>query len=176
VRELVAFVYSDPFRAAEVMATLDRLRPEHSATLNDAVCITRDPLGNVKLRYALCPVRSTSDVRFWRELIEVLVSDQPAGAPAAPGAPGKAGPELVRARPSGYGIDGSFSAALRARLTPGTSAVFVLVRDVTSDRLVPHLSAFGGDILRTPLAAGVGPPPPGYRAEASERGGAPPPP
>jgi uncharacterized membrane protein len=48
-------------------------------------------------------------------------------------------------------MDGAFCCAVRARLTPGTSAVFVLVRDVTRDDLVPQVSAFGGTLLRAAL-------------------------
>jgi uncharacterized membrane protein len=172
MRELVAFVYPDAFRAAEVIATLGRLRPASSPDLNDAVCVTHDLLGSVKLHYAQCPSREASDVRFWRTLIGSLVSSAPAGTT------GGAAGDPARRPPPEYGIDDAFSAEVCAQLTPGTSAVFVLVRDVTSDRLVPHVSAFGGTILRTPLPAGAEPRQAGFRPGAPgapEREGATPP-
>jgi uncharacterized membrane protein len=169
VRELVAFVYPDAFRAAEVMATVNRLRPESSLELNDAVCVTRDPLGNLKLQYAECPTRGASAVRFWRTLIGSLV-------PAPPAAPaGGAAGDPARGSHPASGIDDSFAEALRAQLTPGTSAVFALVPDVTRDRLVPHLSAFGGTFLRTTLPAGAEPDRPRGRLGAPEQEGAKPP-
>jgi uncharacterized membrane protein len=138
VRELVVFVYPDVFRAAEVMATLQRMRPADGPNLNDAVCVTCDRQGKVELQYARSPARGVADVRYWRALIGWLVSTAPAPAPVG-------GPDFLP--------DDDFPAALRQRLAPDTSAVFVLVRDVTRDRLVPELGAFGGTVLRTPLPA-----------------------
>jgi uncharacterized membrane protein len=155
VRELVAFVYPDAYRAAEVMATLNRVSPESSLGLNDAVCVTRDPLGNVKLHYAECSTEGASAVRSWRTLLGALVSGAPAGVA------GGAAVDLARGAPPASGVDDSFAESLRAQLTPGASAVFALVPDVTRDRLVPYLSAFGGTILRTPLPAEAEPDRPG---------------
>jgi uncharacterized membrane protein len=146
VRELVAFLYPDAFRAAEVIAGLHRLRPEATLELDDAVCVTCDAGGRFTLHYAQHPAPGASGPPFWQLLIEPIVAPAPEGAP--PGA--AAGPPAAR---RAFVKDEAFCSAVRAQLTPGTSAVFVLVRDVTRDDLVPQVSAFGGTLLRAALPA-----------------------
>jgi len=156
VRELVAFVYPDAFRAAEVMATLHRLRTEVDGDLGDTVCISRDSHGRVALQYAQCPTAPTAptaeppQLRFWQALVRSFVSPPAPETPAAPGA-GGAGGDPARELPTVPPLDERFTAALRDRLRPDSSAVLVLVRDVSGDRLVPRVGVFGGTILRTPL-------------------------
>ena len=135
MRELVVFVYPDPYRAAEVMATLHRLHADSQSDLDGAVCITRDAHGAIDLHFAQCPAGGGAPAAFWRALIGSIVSPAP-GAEA----------------PREYRTGTAFAADVQAQLVPGSSAVLVLVRDVTRDRLVPYLSAFGGTILRSPLA------------------------
>jgi uncharacterized membrane protein len=153
VRELVAFVYPDAFRAAEVMATLHRLRTEVDGDLGDTVCISRDSRGRVALQYAQCPTAETPQLRFWQALVRSFVSPTSPGTPETPETPGARGAsgDPARGLPPVPPLDERFSAALRAGLRPGSSAVLVLVRDVTGDRLVPRVGVFGGTILRTPL-------------------------
>ena len=50
------------------------------------------------------------------------------------------------------GIDDNFMREVGQTLEPGTSALFVLVRKVTLDRVLPEISDFGGKILRTSLS------------------------
>jgi uncharacterized membrane protein len=138
VREIVAFLYPDTFRAAEVMAGLHRLRPEATLELDDAVSVTCDSRGRLRLHFAQRPAPGMSGAQFWPLLIGPLVAPDSEGAAAG-------------ARHA-FISDDAFCSAVRAQLTPGTSAVFVLVRDVTRDHLVPHLAAFGGTLLRAPLA------------------------
>jgi uncharacterized membrane protein len=37
-------------------------------------------------------------------------------------------------------------------MTPNSSAIFVLVRNVTVDKVVPEISKYGGTVLRTSLS------------------------
>ena len=50
------------------------------------------------------------------------------------------------------GIDDNFMREVSQTLEPGTSALFVLVRKVTLDRVLPEISGFGGKVLRTSLS------------------------
>jgi uncharacterized membrane protein len=51
-----------------------------------------------------------------------------------------------------YGIDDAFIRSLGATIAPGSSALFVLVRRATPDKVLPELSPFGGTVLRTSLS------------------------
>ncbi len=53
---------------------------------------------------------------------------------------------------SDYGIDDKFAKDLSTRLQPGTSALFVLVRRVTPDKVLEQIAPYGGTVLRTSLS------------------------
>jgi uncharacterized membrane protein len=53
---------------------------------------------------------------------------------------------------SDFGIDDKFIPSVGATIEPGSSALFVLVRSVTADRVLPELQPFQGTVLRTSLS------------------------
>ena len=53
---------------------------------------------------------------------------------------------------SDIGVDDEFMRELGETLTPGTSALFILVRKVTPDKVLDEVSKYGGKILRTSLS------------------------
>ena len=53
---------------------------------------------------------------------------------------------------SDYGIDDKFIQSVGSTIEPGASALFVLVRSVTADRVLPELQPFEGTVLRTSLS------------------------
>ena len=50
------------------------------------------------------------------------------------------------------GIDQAFQDQVRGMLTPGTSALFLMVEKVTPDKAVEAMSKFGGTVLKTSLS------------------------
>jgi uncharacterized membrane protein len=52
---------------------------------------------------------------------------------------------------SDVGINDGFMKQLGATLTPGSSALFVLVRKATPDKVVDEVKQYGGTVLRTSL-------------------------
>src|SRR5262249_43056599 len=50
------------------------------------------------------------------------------------------------------GLDKEFITRVRDMLTPGTSALFVVVEKVTPDKAVEALSRFGGTVLKSSLS------------------------
>jgi uncharacterized membrane protein len=50
------------------------------------------------------------------------------------------------------GIDKEFQQQVRDLLTPGTSALFVVVEKVTPDKAVEALSQYGGTVLKSSLS------------------------
>ena len=50
------------------------------------------------------------------------------------------------------GIDKQFEDQVRGMITPGTSALFLMVEKVTPDKAVEAMSKYGGTVLKTSLS------------------------
>jgi uncharacterized membrane protein len=143
---LVAIAYPDVNTAEEVMGTLGRLQVERSIELEDAVIVTRDDGGKVKLHQA----RSTTGAgaaggALWGGLIGLLFL-----APLLGMAVGAASGALT-GKLTDVGVDDSFLKELGDKLEPGTAAVIVLVRRSTPDKVIPEIQQFGGTVLQSSL-------------------------
>jgi uncharacterized membrane protein len=145
--DLVAIVYPDQHRAAEVRATLQRLQHEYLIDLEDACVVTKDEAGKVKLHQAV-NLTATGAVSgaLWGTVIGLLFFNPLLGTAlgAATGA--------LAGRLSDYGIDDDFIKSLAAEMQPNSSGIFMLVRRATMDRVEPELAKFGGKVLRTSLS------------------------
>ena len=54
---------------------------------------------------------------------------------------------------SDYGIDDTFIKEVGNSIHPGTSAIFVLVREATADKVIEQLKPYHGKIIHTSLSA-----------------------
>jgi uncharacterized membrane protein len=86
---------------------------------------------------------------MWGTLIGLLFLNPLAGL--LTGAAVGAGAGALSGSLVDYGIDGAFIRSLGATIEPGSSALFVLVRRATPDKVLPELSQFKGTVLRTSL-------------------------
>jgi uncharacterized membrane protein len=145
--DLVAITYPDEHRAAEVLATLKRLQHEYLLDLEDAVVVTKDAQGKIKLHQSvnLTAVGAATGA-FWGTLVGMLFLI-PLGGLAIGAAAGALSGAL-----SDYGIDDSFIRSLSEQMPPGSSAIFMLVRKSTTDKVEPELAKFGGKILYTSVS------------------------
>lgn len=144
---LVAIVYPDEFRAAEVMATLRRLQREYLLELADACYVTKDQSGKVQLHQAVNLTTSGAiGGLFWGSLIGLLFFAPLLGA-AVGAATGALGGAL-----SDYGIEDDFMQELGEQMQPGSSAIFALVVRATEDKVIPVIAQFGGKVLKSNLS------------------------
>ncbi len=145
---LVAIVYPDEFRAAEVMAALKRLQSQYLLDLEDACIVTRDKeKGKIKLHQAVnLTAAGAASGAFWGTLIGMLFLMPLAGLAVGAAAGALSG------KLSDYGINDEFMKSLSAKLEPGSSAMFMLVRRATVDKVEPELAKFGGQVLYTNLS------------------------
>jgi uncharacterized membrane protein len=145
---LVAIVYPDEFRAAEVMAALKRLQSQYLLDLEDACIVTRDKeKGKIKLHQAVnLTAAGAASGAFWGTLIGMLFLMPLAGLAVGAAAGALSG------KLSDYGINDEFMKSLSAKLEPGSSAIFMLVRRATVDKVEPELAKFGGQVLYTNLS------------------------
>jgi uncharacterized membrane protein len=153
--DLVAIAYPDINKAEQVLEKLGQMRTAQLIDLDDAVYITKDAGGKVKLHQAVNMVKAGAGYGalwggLWGLLLGALVLQPIAGA--AIGAGVGAGSGAFAGTLHDYGIDDNFVKQLGQTLTPNSSAIFVLVRSVTTDKVIPEVSKFGGKVLQSSLS------------------------
>lgn len=144
--DLIAIAYEDEFKAEEVRLTLAKLQKEHLIELEDAAVVVKDSEGKVKLKQAInLAAAGAVSGSFWGLLIGTLFFAPLLGVAvgAASGALGGALQDI--------GVDDNFMRQLGETMCPGTSALFILVRKVTPDKVLEEVAPFGGKVLRTSL-------------------------
>ncbi|WP_013324398.1 DUF1269 domain-containing protein [Gloeothece verrucosa] len=144
---LIAIAYDDEFKAEEVRLTLAKLQREHLIELEDAAVVVKDKDGKVKLKQAVSlPAAGAVSGSFWGLLIGVLFF-----APLVGAAVGAASGALAGALQD-IGVDDDFMRELGETLQPSSSALFVLVRRFTPDKVLEEVAPYGGKVLRTSLS------------------------
>lgn len=144
--DLIAIAYDDEYKAEQVRLDLAKMQKEHLIELEDAAVVVKDKDGKVKLKQAInLTAAGAVSGSFWGLLIGTLFF-----LPIAGLALGAAGGALSGAL-SDIGVDDNFMRELGETLTPSTSALFVLVRKVTPDKVLEEIAPYGGKVLRTSL-------------------------
>jgi uncharacterized membrane protein len=152
--ELVVVGFKGQDTADQVLNKLRELQKEYLVDLEDAVVVVRDGKGKVRIKQAVPLVRmGAASGAAWGGLIGLLAGllflnpllgwltglAVGAGAGALSGAL------------ADYGINDDFIKNLGKTLEAGSSALFILVRRVNAEKVLPELKPFGGTILRTSL-------------------------
>ncbi len=145
--DLVVIVYPTLEKAEEVRTRLFELQREYIIKLADAVIATKSVNGQVQLHQVVNTTASGA-VRgtFWGLLIGVLFLNPLLGA-----AMGAAGGALGGAL-TDFGINDQFMKQLAESIHPSESALFVLIREMTADKVVEQIKHYGGVVLKTSLA------------------------
>jgi uncharacterized membrane protein len=144
--DLIVIAYDDEFKAEEVRLTLAKLQVEHLIELEDAAVVVKNEQGKIKLKQAVnLTGAGAASGGFWGVLIGILFFNPLLGA-----AVGAASGALAGAF-SDIGVDDNFIRELGETLQPKSSALFVLVRKVTPDKVLEEVGKFGGKVLRTSL-------------------------
>jgi uncharacterized membrane protein len=144
--ELLVITYRDQYRAAEVLATVRRLQGEYLIDLEDAIVVAKDSAGKVKLHQSHdLTAEGTIGGAIWGTIIGLFFMVPFVGTAIG------AGIGALSGSLSDYGIDDHFAKELGAQMSSGSSAIFVLERHMTADKVIPALSPFGGSVLRTSL-------------------------
>jgi uncharacterized membrane protein len=144
---LVVIGYDNEFKAEEVRLTLRKLQKEYLIDLEDAVVAVKDANGKVKLHQAVnLAAAGAIGGGFWGSLIGLIFLNPLLGA-AVGAAAGAASGAL-----NDLGINDTFMKELASNLKPGSSALFVLVRKATPDKVLEELKGSGGKVLKTSLS------------------------
>ena len=136
---LVAVVFDNEFTAFQMRAELARMQKEYLIELEDAVVVTKNTKGQTKLDQAVnLSAAGALGGGFWGLLIGLLFLNPLLGAAIGAGA------GALSARFKDIGINDQMMKDVAQSFKPGTSALFVLIRKVTVDKVLAGLKDFTG--------------------------------
>ncbi len=144
---LVVIGYNEPHKAEEVRLTLIKLQKDYLIDMEDAVAAVKDASGKIKLHQAVnLTAMGAISGGFWGSLIGLIFLNPLLGL-AAGAAAGSVSGAL-----GDIGINDNFMKDLAATMTPNSSALFVLVRKSTPDKVLEEMKGTGGKVLQTSLS------------------------
>ena len=144
---LVVIGYDNPFKAEEVRLTLLKMQKDYLIDLEDAAVAVKDEKGKVRLHQAINTTAAGAvSGGFWGSLIGLMFLNPLLGfaVGAASGA--------VSGALTDVGVNDNFMKELAATMNPGSSALFVLVRKATPDKVLDEVKGTGGKVLKTSLS------------------------
>lgn len=145
---LIVIGFNNEADAFEMRAALAKMQTQYLIAMDDAVVVTRDANGKVQLHQAVnLTAAGAVGGMFWGTLIGMLFLNPLLGAALG------AGSGALSGKLSDIGINDDFMKGLADTLTPGSSALFVLVRESTPDKVLEGLKPFAGKgrVLQTSL-------------------------
>lgn len=133
---------------------LRKLQVEHLIDLEDACVVIRDDKGKAHLKQAVnLAAAGAASGSIWGGLLGMLAGViflNPLLGWLSGAAVG-AGMGALSGRLADYGINDEFIKSLGTTIKPGTSALFVLVRRATPDKVLPEVAKYHGTVLKTSL-------------------------
>jgi uncharacterized membrane protein len=146
--DLIVIAFKDEQTAFALRAELAKMQKEYLIDMEDVVVVTKDDKGKVKLHQAqnLTALGAISG-SFWGMLIGLIFLNPLLGVAVGAGA------GAVSGALTDIGVDNNMMKELAASFKPGCSAVFVLVRKATGDKVLAGLKEFTGKgkVLQTSL-------------------------
>lgn len=142
--DLLAIEYDTEAKAEEVRQRLLSLQKEYLIELGDAVIAVKTPGGQVKLNQLFQPVKAGAvSGMFWGTLIGLLFMMPLAGA-AVGAASGALGGKFTD-----VGINDAFMKEAAQHLQSGKAGLFLLIRKMTTDKILAELRGSGGIVLQS---------------------------
>ena len=144
--DLIVIAFPSEQKAEKVRQKILDMQKEYLIEVGDAVVAVKEADGRVKLNQMFHPTATGAAAgSFWGLLVgliflmHILVAAVGAGAGALSGAL------------TDFGINDKFMKDLSDSLQPGNAALFVLVRKMTTDKVLADLQGVGGTLLKTSL-------------------------
>jgi uncharacterized membrane protein len=152
---LVVLGFDGLHTADEVLNKLRSLQKEHLIDLEDACVVERDQEGKIHVKQAVNLTALGAKTgglwgAMWGTLVGLLFMNPLAGLVL--GAAVGAGSGALSGSLAEYGIDDGFVKKLGETITPGSSALFVLVKSATEDKVLPEIEPFKPRVLKTSLS------------------------
>lgn len=142
--DLLVIAYPIEARAEEVRNHLLGMQKEYLIDLDDAVVTVKQPSGQVKLNQLFSPAAAGAvSGALWGALLGLILLSPLIGA-ALGAAGGALGGKL-----SDVGINDQFMRDVAKNLDSGHAALFLLIRKMTTDKVMAELQGTGGTIMRS---------------------------
>jgi uncharacterized membrane protein len=146
--KLVVIEFDDQVAAFDMRAELAKLQKEYLIEMDDVVVVTKDEKGKVKLHQAFnLTAAGAVQGSMWGLLIGMIFLNPILGWAVGTGTGALAG------KLQDVGISDAFMKELAADLKEGTSALFILFRSATGEKVLERLKqkGFKGKVLQTSL-------------------------
>ncbi len=144
--DLVFIAFPDEQKAEEVRQRVLGLQREYLIELEDAVVVVKDADGRVKLNQMFNTTATGAlSGALWGTLIGFIFL-MPLVGTAIGAASGAIGGKLTD-----FGINDQFMKDAAGALQPGMAGLFLLIRKMTTDKVLADLKGVGGTVMRTSL-------------------------
>ncbi len=136
---LIVVVFDDETTAFEMRTALVKMQKEYLIEMEDAVVVTKNEAGKVQLHQAVnLTAAGAVGGGFWGTLIGLIFLNPLLGAAVGAGA------GAISGMLTDIGINDKQMKELGESFQPGSSALFVLVRRATEDKVLEGLKDFAG--------------------------------
>lgn len=145
--KLIVVAFNDETTAFTLRDRLLELQKEHIVSLEDAAVVIRKQDGKVKVKQVTSLTGAGAlGGAFWGMLIGLLFL-----APWLGMVVGAAAGALSGAA-SDIGVDDKFIKEVGNQIEPGHSAIFMLIKEATEDKLMKEFENFDGTVIQTSLS------------------------
>jgi uncharacterized membrane protein len=146
MEDLIVITYPSEARAEEMRKKILELQSEYLIELGDAVIAVKQEGGHVKLNQLIHTTASGAMMgALWGAIVGTIFLMPLAGAALGAGAGALSGAL------TDLGIDDKAAKQIASALKPGDAALFLLVRKMTTDKVLDALKGTGGLVLKTSL-------------------------
>jgi uncharacterized membrane protein len=154
--DLVCVAFDQPDTADKVLLALTAMGKERLIELEDACVVVRPTEGEPQLKQMMPLTKigalsGGSSGALWGALVGLLFLNPLAGMAIGAGVGAATG--ALSGHLADFGIDDNFIKELGSKIKPNSSALFLLIRRVTGDKVLERLKAegFTGQVLQTSL-------------------------
>ena len=146
MEDLIVITYPSEARAEEMRKKILELQSEYLIEIGDAVIAVKQEGGHVKLNQLIHTTASGAMMgALWGAIVGTIFLMPLAGAALGAGAGALSGAL------TDLGIDDNVAKQIASALKPGDAALFLLVRKMTTDKVLDALKGTGGLVLKTSL-------------------------
>ncbi|MEN8211122.1 MAG: DUF1269 domain-containing protein [Thermodesulfobacteriota bacterium] len=147
--DLVVVVFDDETTAFDARAALAKMQKEYLIDMEDVVVVTKNQKGKAKLHQAVnLTAAGAAGGSFWGLLLGMIFLNPLIGVAVGAGAGALSGAL------ADIGIDDKMMKDLAKSFTPGASALFILIKKATNDKVLEGMKDFAGKgkVFKTSLS------------------------